>query len=108
MCDTMDVTSDGIPICCNAAASQSFMATHGISHEEVERSVRLLTLCSLGAQQSVLPYGVIATALKVRCVLYCAVLVRNVSARFASHRPNQVQDNAKQLRVSFDGCLEAS
>lgn len=41
------------------------MATHGISNEEVERSVRLLTLCSLGAQQSVLPYGVIATALKV-------------------------------------------
>ena len=41
------------------------MIVHGISHEEVERAIRLLALCSLGAQQSVLPYAMIATALKV-------------------------------------------
>jgi hypothetical protein len=57
------------------------MVTHGISHEEVERSVRLLTLCSLGAQQSVLPYGVIATALKVSCVLFCSVWCCDVSVK---------------------------
>lgn len=48
-----------------AVANEKFMATHGISHEEVERAIRLLALCSLGAQQSVLPYAMIATALKV-------------------------------------------
>ena len=47
------------------AGNRSFMSTHSISHEEVERSVRLLALCSLGSQQAVLSYASIATALKV-------------------------------------------
>ena len=49
----------------SAVANEKFMTVHGISHEEVERAIRLLALCSLGAQQSVLPYALIATALKV-------------------------------------------
>ena len=47
------------------AANRAFMSSNGISHIEVERSIRLLALCSLGAQQSVLPYATIASALKV-------------------------------------------
>ena len=46
-------------------ANRAFMSSNGISHVEVERSIRLLALCSLGAQQSVLPYATIASALKV-------------------------------------------
>ena len=52
----------------NIAANKAFMVTHGISHEEVERAMRLLALCSLGAQQSVLSYEAIAVALKVLLV----------------------------------------
>ena len=47
------------------AANKAVFATHGIVSSEVEHSIRLLTLCSLGARQSTLTYEVIATALKV-------------------------------------------
>lgn len=46
-------------------ANKSVFAAHGIVSSEVEHSVRLLTLCSLGARQSSLTYDAIATALKV-------------------------------------------
>jgi hypothetical protein len=47
-------------------ANKAFLAEQGINHGELEYSMKLLALCSLGAQQQVLSYDLIATTLKVR------------------------------------------
>ena len=47
------------------AANKGVFSAHGIDASEVEHSIRLLTLCSLGARQATLPYADIAAALKV-------------------------------------------
>ena len=48
-----------------AAANASVFTTHKIDAKEVAHAVGLLTLCSLGASQSTLPYDTIAQALKI-------------------------------------------
>jgi hypothetical protein len=114
------------------SSNRAFLVSNGISHEEVEKSVRLLALCSLGAQESVLSYDVIASTLKVdifdvemwvvEAMSQSPPLMEASMDQFNSvvtitrcvHRsfgPDQwkgLQSRLKALRISVAGVLESA
>merc|ERR1711871_1652489 len=47
------------------AANASIFSKHSLETSEIENSMKMLTLCTLGAKQKKLPYSQIASALQV-------------------------------------------